>query len=349
MKERVNKPRAFLSYASEDEALIERVEHDLRNCQIEPWRDRREIRDGRPWLESIFEEGLPTCDVIIAYFTENSLSSGMVAKEVDAAQIRQLADSGISFLPYVNRSETRGQMRIDLQALHCRVWNNENYYEVLPSVVAEIWRSYMERNTAIAISQEKTRRLEVELELERLRSTLNDSAFTPQEEREFQHIYSKLQESAEVVSSVLVQRTRDGKTNWIEVGVCTFRISFIEALKRNIDSGRRYFGHGFLNEIAKEIRTPSLLASIPIENARLDSFEFQTDLTPTLMIFGLLTQVREEHRLLGGHTYSHIYSEKMYRFVSWLDYHGKFSDQHSSEFIEFIPQELAHEQAASNS
>src|SRR6266446_3523425 len=108
MKERVNKPRAFLSYSSEDVPFIERIETDLRRCQIETWRDRTEIRDGQAWQEAIFEDGLPTCDVIIAYFTDSSLTSGMFAREVDAAQIRQLKDSGVSFLPYVNGSETRG-------------------------------------------------------------------------------------------------------------------------------------------------------------------------------------------------------------------------------------------------
>lgn len=188
MRERVNKPRAFLSHSSLDVSFIERIENDLRDCQIEYWRDRNEIRDGKRWQQVIFEEGLPTCDVIIGYFTENSLASDMVAKEVDAAQLRQLQDNGIAFLPYVNKEEIRGKLRLDIQSLHCRVWNDENYYEVFPSVVAEIWRSYMERTIAVAVLQERNRRLEAELELERLQARFNASPFTPQEESEFQYI-----------------------------------------------------------------------------------------------------------------------------------------------------------------
>src|SRR3989442_1349568 len=160
MKERVNKPRAFLSYAAQDLPFIEKIETELRRCQIETWRDRNDIRDGQPWQESIFEEGLPTCDVIIAYFTDSSPNSGMVAREVDAAQIRQLKDKGVSFLPYVNKSETRDKLRLDIQSLQCRVWNDENYHLILPSVVAEIWRSYMERNIGNAVLHERNRRLE---------------------------------------------------------------------------------------------------------------------------------------------------------------------------------------------
>lgn len=198
MKEKINKPRVFLSYASEDVAFIERVENDLRKCQIKPWRDRNEIRHGQAWQESIFEEGLPTCDVVVAYFTDNSLSSGMVAKEVDAAQIRQLKDSGILFAPYVNRSETRSKLRLDIQTLQCPVWNDANYYEVFATVVAEIWRSYMERNVASSLLQERNKRLELEVELQALKLSLGSSGFSSQEEKEFRYIFRKLDVSKEM-------------------------------------------------------------------------------------------------------------------------------------------------------
>ena len=142
MKEKINKPRAFISYSSRDNSFIGKIENGLRGCQIEPWRDRTQIRDGRPWLDSIFEEGLPTCDVIIVYFTSNSVKSDMVTREVNAAQLRLLSDRGVSFLPYVDNAETRNSLRLDLKTLHSRVWNDQNFLEVLPSVVAEIWRSY---------------------------------------------------------------------------------------------------------------------------------------------------------------------------------------------------------------
>jgi hypothetical protein len=175
MRDRINKPRVFLSHARKDVAFIERIETDLRKCQIEPWRDQNEIRDGESWQNVIFSEGLPTCDVVVTYYTENSLTSQMVMKEVDAALLHQLSDSGIGFLPYVNSDKNRNNLRLDIQSLHCRVWNDDNYYEVLPSVVAEIWRRYMERSVSIAVSQEKNRRLEAELKFERLKLELNTS------------------------------------------------------------------------------------------------------------------------------------------------------------------------------
>lgn len=245
MKERINKPRAFISYSSKDSVFIESIERDLRNCQIEPWRDRKEIRDGKPWLDSIFEEGLPTCDVVIAYFTPHSLGSDMVAREVDAAQISRLDDSGISFLPYVDQSETRDGLRLDIKTLHCRVWNQENYYEVLPTVVAEVWRSYLERVVSMTTVQEKARRLEAELELQTLRSSLNDSPFSPQEESEFKYVFGKLKGLWEAVAFLYAKEAPNEKKTLL--GKCRFNVSFLEALRIRIDSGKRYFSVSFLD------------------------------------------------------------------------------------------------------
>lgn len=55
MRERINKPRVFLSHARKDVAFIERVERDLRK-QLEPWLDANEIRDGQPWMSAILED-----------------------------------------------------------------------------------------------------------------------------------------------------------------------------------------------------------------------------------------------------------------------------------------------------
>ena len=341
MRERVNKPRAFLSHSSSDAAFIERIERGLRNCQVDSWRDQNEIRDGRRWQQVIFEEGIPTCDVIIAYFTENALTSDMVAKEVDAAQLRQLQDNGIAFLPYVNGPEIRSKLRLDIQSLHCRVWNDNNYDEVFPSVVAEIWRSYMERTVATAILQERTRRLEAELELERLRARLAASAFTSQEESEYQFVYAKLKEPVNVYRSVYVQEELNGRPQSVEIGRCRFKIPFIEPLLAKIKKGHREFGWGFLNDITKEfddeVCLSSLPSSLPEGNKSLASPLFEDALTSTLLILGLVREERQEIEFAGTRVVrSHRFTEKMYRFISWLDYHNKVEDTFSVEFIGFV-------------
>lgn len=71
MESRLNKPRVFLSHSKSDKSFIELINNDLRKCQIDPWLDSEEIRHGKPWLDTIFEDGIPTCDSVLVYFTDN--------------------------------------------------------------------------------------------------------------------------------------------------------------------------------------------------------------------------------------------------------------------------------------
>ena len=159
MEFRLNKPKVFLSHAKNDIAFIEQLYNDLRKCQIEPWLDSEEIRHGKPWLDAIFEDGIPTCDSVLVYFTENSLNSAMVKKEIDSGLLQQLKENSISFLPYVNNVEIRHKLRSDIQALQVPILNNDNYPSLLPQVVAEVWRSFMERIVSNAIKNERIKRI----------------------------------------------------------------------------------------------------------------------------------------------------------------------------------------------
>lgn len=107
MENKISKPRVFLSHSKLDSGFIERITNDLRRCQIDPWLDTDEIRDGKPWLKVIFEDGISACDVVLVYLTANSIDSKFVAKEIDAAIVEQLKDEGISFLPYVGDKQIR--------------------------------------------------------------------------------------------------------------------------------------------------------------------------------------------------------------------------------------------------
>ncbi len=340
MKERVNKPRAFLSYSSQDEAFIEKIEADFRKCQIDSWRDRNEIRHGSRWQQVIFEEGLPTCDVVIAYFTEDALASDMVAKEVDAAQLRQLQDNGIAFLPYVDKPDVRGKLRLDIQSLHCRVWNAETYDEVLPSVIAEVWRSYMERTVAAATLLERSRRLEAELQLERLQARLTASAFTPQEESEFQYAYKKLMEPVTAYRTVRVQ-DEDNKTSQSTViGRCRFGVQLVELLVTTIRRGNRKFGRAMLIDLAGKFESGSCLSQLPSTlpegRVTVGHLYFEEDWTPQLLILGMARVEKSNADFGATHfTSNYAFTDKMYRLVSWLEYYDKIGDEMSVESIGF--------------
>jgi len=187
-----NRPRVFLSHSKADIGFINKVNEDLRNCQIDPWMDSQEIRHGQPWLDAIFESGIPTCDCVLVYLTEHSIESNMVKKEIDASIIRKLKDSQVAFLPYVSRAEVRDKLRTDIQALQVAEWNENNYHLMLPRVVAEIWHSYMDRTIVGATKEEKVKRLEAELILEKMKREAGDRIFSEGEDKDFAFIQKSL-------------------------------------------------------------------------------------------------------------------------------------------------------------
>jgi hypothetical protein len=225
----------------------------------------------------------------------------MVAKEVDAAQIRQLKDSGISFLPYISQSEMRSKLRLDIQTLQCRVWNDQNYHEILPSVVAEIWRSYMERNIATAVLHERNRRLELKIELDELRANSGGSSFTAQEEKEFRYIYGKLDELREI--SIRFYREE-------AAGTVSGKFSFLKLLLSTIDSGNNIFEKSnFEKNVLEELKKA-------YPDSGYLGLELKDNPSVELVTYGFL-----ELRDVGDQflTWLHHFTPRLYRFRFWLE------------------------------
>jgi hypothetical protein len=73
----------FVSHSSEDKAtLIEPLVKDLEDCYINVWLDKRKIVPGDNLRKSIFRDGLDKADVALIFFTENSLKSSWVDREI---------------------------------------------------------------------------------------------------------------------------------------------------------------------------------------------------------------------------------------------------------------------------
>src|ERR1700733_3902223 len=73
----------FVSHSSEDkESLIEPIILDLERCYINVWIDKRKILPGDNLRKSIFRDGLDKADVVLIFFTERSLRSAWVDKEI---------------------------------------------------------------------------------------------------------------------------------------------------------------------------------------------------------------------------------------------------------------------------
>lgn len=73
----------FVSHSSEDKAsLVEPIVADLEDCFINVWLDKRKILPGDNLRKSIFREGLDKADIALIFFTEKSLNSSWVDREI---------------------------------------------------------------------------------------------------------------------------------------------------------------------------------------------------------------------------------------------------------------------------
>lgn len=326
MQDRISKPKVFLSHSSLDKEFINRLALDLRKCQIEPWLDTDEIRDGKPWLKVIFEDGIPACDAVLIYLTDNSLTSRVVAKEMDASFVEQLGENDISVLPYVSNAELRGRLRPDVRTLQCREWNNQNYYEVLPSVVAEIWRSYLERTINKAVLIEKNKRLEYQLELHSIKDRLESSPFAPQEEIEFKYIYEAINVLLGAVFCVQIREK--GERLSVENKYYDFEFPLLNALNHYVGLGVDRFEFSKFAAIIRRKVHEMVVTQEPPEgsvwNTKLNSFD--SDLILDLKTYGLIKKVTVTDNGEIQDYYNEI-TDKMYRFRYWLDYNKNLSDQ----------------------
>lgn len=329
---RVNRPRVFLSHSSKDKEFIGRLVTDLRKCQIEPWLDNEEIRDGRSWLKVIFEDGIPTCDIVIVYITENSINSKMVEKEIDSSLISQLSDSGITFLPYVKKAELRSKLRLDMQSLHCREWNADNYHDILPSVVAEIWHSYLERTIKIAVAQEKNKRLELELELNRQKENSEGSPFTLSEETDFKYIYNFLNNPVKLNFKLFEKR--DVLPS--EIGRASFLVAYLDLIIFCLRTGYNFFEwYVFACDIVNFLKDQGLPKKSQFERYYSLTDEIASDFIIRLRTFGLIRQVQ----IIDTHDRSKRKDEltdKIYKFHYWLGYHALLPENLRLELLEHV-------------
>lgn len=322
--ERINKPKVFLSHSKQDIAFIDRLYNDLRKCQIDPWLDSEEIRHGKPWLDAIFEDGIPTCDCVLLYFTVNSIESKMVKKEMDASLIRQLKDKGVAFLPYVIDASVRDKLRTDIQSLQVLVWNDENYAELLPRVVSEIWRSYLERTISTAVQGERIKRLEAELELQKTKNTSN-SIFGPAEEADFTYIWKQL----DVAISVKVKMiTKTKESNEIKDEIIQYTVDLRTLFKCMLGSNNSEYYPSLCDKyIMDHLRETLNDNDAEITYDTVDG----TDILKMLKTYGLVESISkpptpsnsDTHRALSyftGTRYNEIYTSKAHRFIYWLEY-----------------------------
>ena len=313
-----DRPRVFLSHSKADAAFVERVRDDFFKCQIHPWLDTQEIRHGQPWLDAIFVGGIPTCDCVLVYLTETSIESPMVKKEIDAAIVKKLQDNHVAFLPYVSHAALRKQLRVDIQALQTLEWNNDNYTEFLPTVIAEIWHSFMDRRLIVATSEERAKRLEMELEVERHKNA-KGGVFSDSEEKDFGYIWKQFdrEESFKFAIARVDVYGKHTEISSVDVNInCQPLVAHINEYMRyelNYHALRMYLTARINDELDKD-------GSLPQQHDV--TVTSKLDFRLELLTFGLLRRETEtEYSFNQPRTVGKQYlSEKMMRFRYWLAY-----------------------------
>lgn len=87
----------FISHSSEDkESLIEPIVSDLEKCYIHIWLDKKNIIPGDNLRQSIFKDGLDKADIVLIFFTQKSLKSSWVDKEIKHV-LREESKKGNNF------------------------------------------------------------------------------------------------------------------------------------------------------------------------------------------------------------------------------------------------------------
>ncbi len=87
----------FVSHSSEDkESYIKPIVSDLEECYINVWIDNRKIVPGDNLRKSIFRDGLDKADIALLFFTEKSLESSWVDREIKHV-LREESKKGNNF------------------------------------------------------------------------------------------------------------------------------------------------------------------------------------------------------------------------------------------------------------
>ena len=141
----------FISHSSDDKkGMIEPLVNDLEDCFINVWLDKRKILPGDNLRKSIFRDGLDKADVALIFFTEKSLQSSWVDREIKHV-LREERKKGNNFdlskiisifdceKTYEEIGDRYPELTDDLMHLM-----PENYSQIqLGQLISAIWSKYL--------------------------------------------------------------------------------------------------------------------------------------------------------------------------------------------------------------
>lgn len=260
----------FISHSSEDkESLIEPIVADLENCYINVWLDKRKIMPGDNLRKSIFRDGLDKADVALIFFTEKSLKSSWVDKEIKHV-LREESKKGNDFdlnkiISIFDSKETYDEISLRYPELTDDLLHlmPVNYSKVqLGQLISAIWSKYLSLQGGDVEVQRQLLAKEKEIfkkdkEIQKLKTDLtdlksNNSNLTQIEE------FQKIIDSGKINQLIQNRRTLlEGA--WIErheIENCSEAIAFglVEDNPKNVEyiqvskKGKDFFKWLYLNE-----------------------------------------------------------------------------------------------------
>lgn len=142
----------FVSHSSDDKVeYIEPIVTDLEDCYVNVWIDKRKILPGDNLRKSIFRDGLDKADIALIFFTEQSLKSSWVDREIKHV-LREEAKKGNSFdlkkiisifdsqETYAEISERYPELTDDLLHLMPKEYTKKD----LGQLISAIWSKHMD-------------------------------------------------------------------------------------------------------------------------------------------------------------------------------------------------------------
>jgi len=131
------RPQIFLSYSRSDAEFVRKLRDDLVHAGIDCWLDTDAITAGDRLQDAIFGDGIPRCNLFVAYITQKYLESDWCKKELDGA----LESRRVLVIPKTVRD-----------TVHCGTITTERYWNAVLDVSGKAWLTL--QNTRRLVSSE---------------------------------------------------------------------------------------------------------------------------------------------------------------------------------------------------
>jgi len=131
-------PQVFISYSSKDKGIVLKLRDDLIKAGIECWVDISRITAGDRLEDAIFGDGIPQCNLFLAYITQNYLESKWCRQELE----RALESRRVSVVPLADSEQSLAAIPQTLRdTVHCGVMNMDHYADFVLELTGKAWSS----------------------------------------------------------------------------------------------------------------------------------------------------------------------------------------------------------------